>query len=51
MKTIEKCKNCKTDRIVEESTGMTFRRLEQNIEDMQKPCKDCINWVQELLGD
>jgi len=47
-----KCKICDTDRIEEETTGGAMaRRLEQNTQTSQNPCRDCIKWVEEQYAN
>ena len=45
-----RCQECKTNRIEEETTGGTIRRLEQDTATMQNPCKDCIKWVEKNIN-
>jgi len=47
MKTETICKECKTHRIIEESTGIDLRSLEVNTAEMQETCKSCRDWCEE----
>jgi len=40
------CQICKCHKVVEETTGKKIKRLEQDTKNMQKPCQECITWVE-----